>query len=151
MSDLEQALERLELYIVRNKIKRTVERRLILEKIISLDSHFTANSLSKLMEGFEYVSLATIYNTLDLFLKAGLIVRHPFAAPEYESVLRSHTHHHRICRKCGAIKEFTDLKIKKSIQNRVFTAFDIDYTALYVYGLCKKCMPKKPKKTSGKH
>ena len=148
--EINTAFEKLDAYIKKHKIKQSAERRMILEKVMRLDAHFTAKSLHELMQGVERVSLATVYNTLELLQKAGLIVKHPFAEPEYETTVRSSTHHHRICIQCGAIKEFSDQKIEMAIKRRTFTAFAPEYSSLYLYGLCKKCMPrqKKPRTSS---
>ena len=143
--DIIAAIEKLDAYIRKHRIRQSAERRMILEKIMRLDAHFTARSLHSLMQGAERVSLATVYNTLELLQKAGLIVKHPFAEPEYETTARSRTHHHRICIQCGAIKEFSDQKMEKAIKQRTFSAFAPEYSSLYLYGLCKKCMPRQKK------
>lgn len=146
--ELEWAYKRLDDYICSHGIRHSAERRIILEKIVAMDAHFTVASLYEAMQGSDYVSMATVYNTIELFIKVGIIVKHPFTNPEYEFTLRSVGHHHRICRECGSVKEFTDQKINKAIKVRTFSAFNIEYNTLYMYGLCKKCMIKRQKNNS---
>ena len=56
------------------------------------------------------VSLATVYNTLDLLLEAGLLIKHQFDGQpaEYEKSIGTTIHNHAVCTICGHVKEFTD-------------------------------------------
>lgn len=140
--------EQLRNYIIKNKLRNTEERYFVLEEIIALNSHFTTQELYEHVKTKFQISRASIYNIIDLFIDASLIVRHPFPGREIEYELRQRaiTHHHKICTKCGKVKEFTDLKISKAINKREFTAFDTEFHMVYLYGLCKKCRPRNKKK-----
>lgn len=159
-SNIDNAILQLNEYTKDNKINRSEEREIILRCIDSMDSHFSVSSLLKKVCENDHVSRATIYNTISLFLKAGLILRHPFnnSVDEYEATWRSALHHHRICTQCGIVREFTDKKIQTPIKNRYFNAFDKTFSSVYLYGLCKKCTKKKkvvkrkvPKAVSKEH
>ena len=136
--------ELLNAYIKEHKLRHTYERERVLENILSINGHFTILSLYEEMNKDIPISRVSIYNTIELFLKIGLVVRHPFAGAEaeYETTMRASTHHHRICTSCGAIKEFSDQKFSKAIKNRTFASFQTQFHSIYVYGLCKKCQPK---------
>jgi Fur family ferric uptake transcriptional regulator len=131
-------------YLINHKHRKTPERYAILDKIYSLETHFDAETLYGMMQKEYRVSLATVYNTLELLLDAGLIVKHQFdgLSAEYEKALGGSIHHHLVCTMCGHVKEFTDKKIRKSVQSREFASFKSSHYTLYVYGICKKCNKK---------
>lgn len=132
-------------YLVKRKHRKTPERFAILEKAYSFVGHFDAETLYKSMLNEYRVSLATVYNTLELLLDAGVIIKHQFdgQAAEFEKSIGAKIHHHLVCMVCGKIKEFTDKKIKRAIQSKTFASFESSHYSLYVYGMCKKCMKKK--------
>lgn len=140
-------LDILNAYIKQHKLRRTYERERVLEYILTIDGHFTIQSVHEEMNKETPISRGSIYNIIELFLNAGIVVRHPFAGAEaeYETTMRAATHHHRICTSCGAIKEFSDQKFNKVIKNRSFASFEKQFHSIYLYGLCKKCQPKTKK------
>lgn len=143
--EFEDVAARLDHYLLEHKQRRTVERKEILRQIYLIDGHFTATMLHELMQGHFQVSLATVYNSLDLFTKLDIIVRHQFSndVVEYERFSRNQTHHHRVCTECGTVKEFSDVKMRRAINNREFPSFHTTHFSLYLYGVCKKCQKKR--------
>lgn len=138
------AQEQLDAYIKRHKLRHTYERERVLEHILTIDGHFTAQSLHEEMNTISPIARGTIYNIIEVFVAAGIIVKHPFPGNEaqYETTQRASTHHHRVCISCGAIKEFSDQKFGRPIKNRTFASFQKQFHSIYLYGLCKKCQPK---------
>ena len=136
-------------FLEKKKMRKTPERYAILEKIYLSEDHFDAETLCNDMQNEYRVSLATVYNTIDLLLDCSLIVKHPFAGQtaKFEKTFGKQIHHHLICSKCGAVKEFTDKKIRTMLRNKTFATFETTHYSLYLYGLCNKCKPlKKGKK-----
>jgi Fur family ferric uptake transcriptional regulator len=131
-------------FLVKHKHRKTRERFAILEKIYAFEGHFNAEILYESMQNEYRVSLATVYNTLDLLLEAGLVIKHQFdgLSAQYEKALGSNIHNHSVCIVCGKVKEFTDKKIKKAIQSKEFANFQSTHYSLYIYGVCKKCSKK---------
>jgi len=129
------------------KLRKTTERFMILDAIYSQPSFFDAKTLKKSLQCGFPVSLATIYNTLELLLQCNLIIRHTFdlRVVKYDKTPLGANHYYRICMQCGNYKEFTDLKLKKSISLRKFSAFKTMHHSLYFYGFCKKCEQKNSK------
>jgi Fur family ferric uptake transcriptional regulator len=131
-------------FLVKHKHRKTPERFAILEKIYAFEGHFDAETLYESMQNEYRVSLATVYNTLELLLEAGLVIKHQFDAlsAQYEKAIGSNIHNHSVCIVCGKVKEFTDKKIKKAIQSKEFANFQSTHYSLYIYGVCKKCSKK---------
>ncbi|VBB46396.1 Ferric uptake regulator, Fur family [uncultured Paludibacter sp.] len=132
-------------YLIEKKHRKTPERYHILEEIYSHEGHFNAETLYNLMQNRYRVSLATIYNTLELLLDCNLIIKHQFGeqVAQYEKTFGTGIHHHLVCTKCGRVKEFSDKGIRTGIQSKKFANFDPSHYSLYIYGICKKCRDSK--------
>ena len=128
-------------YLNQKKHRKTPERFAILKQIFDNEGHFDAESLYNQMQNDYRVSLATVYNTMELLLDCGLIVKHPFAGQtsQFEKTFGNSIHHHLVCTKCGSVKEFSHKKIRTVIQSKIFSSFESSHYSLYLYGLCKKC------------
>lgn len=134
-------------YLKKKQQRKTPERFAILEHIFMHEGHFDAEILYNAMQADYRVSLATIYNTLDILLDCSLIVKHPFVGhtAQFEKTFGNTIHHHLVCSKCGAIKEFSDKKIRSVIQSKNFASFETTHYSLYLYGMCSKCRNAKKK------
>jgi Fur family transcriptional regulator, ferric uptake regulator len=128
-------------YLKEHKHRKTPERYAILERIYLYEGHFNADILFNMMQAEYRVSLATVYNTLELLLECKLIIKHQLGGQfaQYEKTFGNSTHHHLICTNCGKVKEFSDTQLRLSIQNRKFAHFQTSHYSLYMYGLCHKC------------
>ena len=134
--------KRLTDYLTGQQLRKTDERYAILKQICSFSSHFDICMLhDKLTEVNFHVSKATLYNTLDIFLTADLIVKHQFTAKSIQYELRSmaETHSHLICSMCGAVREIRDASLKKDVKNLKVSRFTPMFHTLYIYGICSKC------------
>lgn len=133
-------------YLMMNRYRKTPERYAILDMIYSIEGHFNIETLYHKManEGKFRVSRATLYNTINLFIDANLVIKHQFeTVTQYERAYKNETHHHMICTVCGKIMEFEDDKLKEAIVNAKLKKFNATYYSLYIYGLCSKCMWRK--------
>ena len=92
------------------------------------------------------VSLATIYNTLELLIDSKLIIKHQLGGQfaQYEKAFGNTTHHHLVCTVCGKVKEFSDKQIRTAIQTRDFALFEMSHYSLYLFGTCAKCKENPP-------
>jgi len=132
-------------YLEQKQHRKTPERFAILKQIYEHEGHFDVEYLFNLMKKDCCVSLATVYNTLELLMKSNLVQKHQFNDQKayYEKTFGNQTHHHLVCSQCGSIKEFSDKKICSIVNSKQFASFETTYYSLYLYGICKKCITKR--------
>lgn len=130
-------------YLLEKKLRRTEERYTIFEHICAFSGHFDVGMLYDDLENNNFhVSKATLYNTLEVLVDAGLVVRHHLmtkAAVQYELKILADTHLHVICTKCGVVREIRDAAVKSGLNNMKIARFTPDCYCLYIYGICSKC------------
>ncbi|MDP2210009.1 MAG: transcriptional repressor [Bacteroidota bacterium] len=139
-------------YIKEKKLRSTPERERILNEVMKLDRHFTAEDLFGILKKRkEKFVLATIYNTLDLFVSAGILTKYRLGAERsyYERAIDKPGHHHLICLDCGNIIEFvadtlSDYELKIAKQNN----FHVQNSTHQIFGICNNCQPARPAQRS---
>jgi len=150
VSDTEIIKDVLKNYLQKKGFRNTPERYTILEEIYHLDHHFNVDDLYLIMMQKKYhVSKATIYNTIEIFLDAGLIRKHQFgektlSSSSYEKSYFDKQHDHLVIYKKDSDKEieeiieFCDPRIQ-GIKEAIESAFgvSIDSHSLYFYGTKK--------------
>jgi Fur family ferric uptake transcriptional regulator len=143
--------QRLSMFLENRRMRKTPERFAILDKIYSSSAHVDVVSLRQTMraDGFQ-VSRATIYNTLDLLIEAGLVRRIILGdgVTRYERVVQANNHHHLICTRCGKVKEMKAVELVGELLSHKPRSFEPMYYTLYIYGLCSRCA--KAEKTAAK-
>lgn len=130
-------------YLEEKRLRKTEERYTILEHICAFSGHFDIGMLyDELEKNHFHVSKATLYNTVNVLVDAGLVVSHSLmgnSAVQYELRLLAETHLHLICTKCGAVRELRNYAMKAEWEHLKTSRFTPDFYCLYVYGLCSKC------------
>jgi len=141
---LDNARKILDGYLEVTSKRRTPERYAILEAIYHFDGHFTVEELNDLLEKDRFiVSRATLYNTLRLFLKIHLVVRHKLAdKTKYEAALRNDSHSHQICTMSGKVSEVELPEVEAAIASSRLYRFRKEGFTLYIYGICSSCQSK---------
>ncbi len=137
-------------YLQEKGFRNTPERYTILDEIYNLDHHFNVDDLYLMMIQKKYhVSKATIYNTLEIFLDAGLIRKHQFSektstSSSYEKSYFDKQHDHLVIyekdsdKEIKEIIEFCDPRIQ-GIKDAIEQAFGVNIHShsLYFYGTKK--------------
>jgi len=139
---LENVNQKLTDYLAAKKCRKTPERYAILNLIYSDHRHFDMDSLFKAMTDKNFrVSRATLYNTMQLFIKCNLVVKHQFGQniSFYERAYNNDLHHHLVCTICNTVKEYKNAELKSLIQNRKIKNFIPSHYSLYVFGTCSNC------------
>ena len=124
--------------------KLTPQRREII-KLLSHDrSHPGAmDILHKLKKTAPKISMSTVYYTLDILKKEGLIQELEFYDRDNRYDVNVSNHINLICRKCGKIEDFVEPLPFSSEMIEDKTGFRPVATRFEYYGYCKRCRRKK--------
>lgn len=138
----EQVKSILDEYLKNKGLRKTPERYNVLKEIYAINGHFEMDELFERMKNKKYrVSRATLYNNMELFVDAGLVIKHQFGknSAEYERSYNYRQHDHLICMNCGKVFEFCDPRIfliQKTTEQLL--GFQITQHSLQFSGKCKK-------------
>lgn len=121
----------------------TPERISILEVISKQSKVFSIEDLHDKMskEAFP-VAVATIYNTVELLMDAGLVksIKLPeSSATLYTISAGEMSHIFLICEQCGAVTENKAKELSSFVNKYDFPKFSSKSFTLNVYGICQKC------------
>ena len=124
--------------------KLTPQRLEILKILVGNKGHPTAEDIyNKVHERFPMISLATVYNTLDMLVELGLVRKIEYGnESRYDP--NPKTHVNLICLECNTIYDYEEVDfdwLKKEVEEK--TGFKILYPRFEFYGICKKCLEKK--------
>jgi len=130
-------------YLKERGLKRTPEREKVFEVAFEIEGHFEAEDLAyRLRKKGSRVSIATVYRTLPILVKAGLLkeVIHGEKHLHYEHIHEGECHDHLICMKCGKIVEFKKNSLRK-IEEEICreNQFVPRKILIEIFGYCKKC------------
>jgi Fur family ferric uptake transcriptional regulator len=129
----------------------TIPREVILDTLHRAKNHLSAEDIYfKLHPVHPQIGLTTVYRTLDLLNRMGLVEKFDFGdgKARYEIVKPgdSSHHHHLICRKCNRVIDYTDFikeeaRLVKKTEEELSKKynFEIDSHQIHFLGLCSKC------------
>lgn len=135
--------------IKENGFRLTFPRKIIVDILDKAKHHMSADEIYVVLhKKYPRIGFTTVYRTLDLLVRLGLINKFDFGEGKFRYELKttkSH-HHHLICQSCGAvldckdfINEETELiaRIEERLSRRY--TFKINDHLLHFYGLCPVC------------
>jgi len=134
-------------YLNSQRLKFTRPRRLIFKEIFSSKKvHPNAYEIHRrLKRKGQKVSLATIYRTLNLLVKCGLVSEIDFGEDHshYEPDVVKAAHGHLVCLSCGEVKEFSHERIQTILYKiGKESHFMTDKFSIQVFGYCANCQKK---------
>jgi Fur family ferric uptake transcriptional regulator len=141
---LKKGFARFEDYLRENGLKMTRARERVFREILSSPGvHPNAEEIHRRLRAKKKpVGLATIYRTLNLLVRSGLVTAidlgesHSHFEPDWNRI----SHGHLICLSCGRVQEFSHAEIQAAI-NRVGEekGYLLDKFSIQVFGYCRDC------------
>jgi len=129
----------------------TLPRQVILDVLGQTPQHLSAEEVFfRVHQFYPGIGLATVYRTLDLLTRVGLVFKFDFGdgRSRYELVTGAakQPHHHIICTNCGRIIDFghsidEERKLIAALERELSKkhGFKINAHQIHFYGLCKDC------------
>lgn len=122
-------------------LRMTPQRQLVLDAVRDLGHATPEQICAQVQRAAPAVNITTVYRTLDLLEKLGL-VRHTHlghGAPSYSQ--QEHQHVHLVCHVCGAVIETpSDLMNDLAGRLRDAAGFELDVTHVALSGRCADCV-----------
>jgi Fur family ferric uptake transcriptional regulator len=122
----------------------TPQRQMVLSVIEQASEHLSAEAIcQRVQQRYPFVSLSTVYRTLDLLKSLGLVREvHLFGEQRFYESAEAGLHHHLLCRGCGAVLHADDTllnQLRAALEKLYrFTTLSLDLIAT---GYCADCRP----------
>lgn len=136
---MENNAEDLIVKLKKNNIKPSQQRIKILEYIATHPCHPTADQVfCNLKKNMPTLSKATVYNTLNAFVRAQIVREITIEENEIRYEYNMENHGHFKCEECGTIYDFAiDIN---SFSSTELKECKINARDVYFKGICKKCL-----------
>ena len=133
---------RLAAYLQIKGQRLSVEREALFDTVLAYERTFSASELyEKAKEASCPVTLATVYNALELFVKAGVVIpfeiqrRETYYLPYFCSYNRAVV----VCSECGKTVYLRRVKVYDILAKLITPHFSKSRPLLLYYGYCKDC------------
>jgi Fur family transcriptional regulator, ferric uptake regulator len=128
-------------YLVKNRLKRSEQREVILDTFLRSERHLSVDDLLRLVQKRRPdIGRTTVYRTLKLLQAAGLATELVLQGQtRFEREYKREHHDHFICKQCGEIFEFASPEIER-IQDEIAAeiGFVIDGHRHQIFGFCRE-------------
>lgn len=111
-------LERFRTYLREHRLPATTQRDQIASAVFGAPDHLTAAAVhQRLKREGTRIGIATVYRTLDLLARSGLVRVHEFGDGfrRYEGATPQGSHGHLVCVECGGVEEFTNERLERML------------------------------------
>ena len=125
--------------LLEHQLRVTQQRIIIYKELYQTKEHPTAEIIySKIKDEYPSLSLATVYKTLDIFEKNGLVIKIKTNDDSVHYDANVSFHHHLICSKTNRIIDYMDEDFSELINNylkeKKINNFDIKNVQLNIFG-----------------
>ena len=137
------ALDEFRAYLRDHNLPVTPQRLAVAEVVLLRDRHLSAEEIEQELAAKDVsVGTATVYRTLDVLVRSGLVVERDFGEgfKRYESARGIPQHEHLLCTVCGKVTEFRDERLERMTTLLAEAhGFARQRHRLVIYGLCGEC------------
>lgn len=131
-------------YLREQGLPVTQQREAIAEVVFASSEHLSVEDIEqKLRDGGERIGKATIYRTLEMLVKSGLVEEHDFGEgfKRYEHLFgQQPVREHLVCTECGRVADIHSpelVRMQEEVARR--RGFLPARYRLQIYGLCADC------------
>lgn len=131
-------------YLRQQGLPVTQQREVVADVVFTSHEHLSVEDIeSRLKERGERIGKATIYRTMEILVRSGLVEDHDFGDgfKRYEHLFGGGPlHHHLVCTHCRKVTEFRSPEIER-VQDKVAAehGFLPQRHRLEIHGLCADC------------
>jgi Fur family transcriptional regulator, ferric uptake regulator len=137
------ALDEFRAYLRDHNLPVTPQRLAVAEVVLLRDRHLSAEEIEQELAAKDVsVGTATVYRTLDVLVRSGLVVERDFGEgfKRYESARGIPQHEHLLCTVCGKVTEFRDERLERMTTLLAEAhGFARQRHRLVIYGICGAC------------
>ena len=119
----------------------TLQREIILETVLDLDNHPSADQIYEAVETrLPGIARTTVYRALEHLVRTGIITRacHPGRVARFDP--RTEIHHHLVCLDCNEFFDFEDEGLNRLTMPDTSTfGFEVSDYRVQIRGICQHC------------
>jgi Fur family peroxide stress response transcriptional regulator len=128
----------------------TVQRQVILETILDLDNHPSADQIYETVETrLPGIARTTVYRALEHLARIGVITKacHPGPVARFDP--RTEIHHHLVCLNCNDFIDFEDDELNRlAVPDTSAFGFEVRDFRVQLRGICRTCREQGKKEVS---
>lgn len=152
--DAAALLERFRKHLRDRRLPVTRQRLAVAEELFRSEDHPSVEELRRRVRAAGHaVGIATLYRSLDVLVKAGMILEHDFGEgfKRYEPLAAAAAHDHLICERCGRVMEVANERMERMLRMMADEQrFLYRRHRVEVHGICTVCRGRDLEPLSGR-